>query len=72
VQDACWALQLIEHPVQPPFGDDLGALQEVFWLGGWGTTGMPMLMGSTAIPGAVALAGGLMLLLRDAAYAFAP
>ena len=70
VQAACCALQLTEQPEQAPLGDDRGALQELFWLGGSGMTGMPM--GSTAIPGAVAPAGAPLLPLRDAAYAFAP
>ena len=47
----------------------MGALQELFWLGGGGMTGIPMAIGSTAIPGAVVLAAAE---LRDAAYAFAP
>ena len=70
MQEACCALQLTEQPAQPPFGDDFGALQELFWLGGSGMTGMAM--GSTAIPEAAVLAGALLLPLRDAAYAFAP
>jgi hypothetical protein len=71
VQDACCPLQLIEQPGQPPFGADVGALQEVFLVGGCGMTGMPMPMGNTAIPGAVGAAAALLLFL-EAAYAFAP
>ena len=40
-----------EHPGQPPFGVDAGALQDVFLAGGCGVTGMPIVIGSTAIPG---------------------
>lgn len=66
VQDACWPLQVTEQPGQPPFGADVGALQEVFLAGGCGMTGMPM-MGSTAIPGAGVPAAAALLVFREAA-----
>jgi hypothetical protein len=70
LQDACCPLQVTEQPGQPPLGPEVGALQDVFLAGGCGMTGIPM-TGSTAIPGVGAAAGALLLLL-EAAYAFAP
>ncbi len=67
-QEACWAPQLTEHPGQLPRGEDLGALQVLFFVGCAGTTGMPMPMGSTAMPaGGGAALLPLVVLLREAA-----